>query len=384
MRNHPPLVGVVALNYPMTENEEPECCKLLQPAPSWAARVTKSNIMNSDSKREHIIAELNGLAGAQLKGDRAMIRCPYHSDNNPSMSVSLDSSERNSPVGWAFCFGCKKSVGWNILSQTLGLRPIKKPEVLTSDHYQEPERFKDSLLDADDASEGDWPEFAELEFLDEFPFKEWRGVKTRLLERVGARFVRNTTHGTHYVWLPVNVRGKLRGYVKAKLKKPENGRPSYLNAKAEGVNWSRKYGLLYYDYAIELMKERGLSTIVLCEGPRDSLRYLAQDIPAMSVIGAMNWGPEKRSLLEDAGVENIITSFDGDRAGWEATRMVVKDTRHYFTVKYLALWKKSPAWDPQLRRFVSKEEAKRLNLSGEVDPFNCPQRYIDLVESALR
>ncbi len=262
-----------------------------------------------------------------------------------------------------------------------------KPKNLDATHFSTPESFKDELFKST-SNRAKFPELQDLEFQDRFPFKEWRDVDVKLLRRVGARYVLHKEwNNMPFVWLPVNVNGKLKGYVKAKIEKPSDGKPSYLNAKASnGINWSRKYGLLYFDYAIEVMRKKDLKTIALCEGPRDSLRYLKRGIPAMSVLGAKNWTASKRELLEDAGVEKVVISFDGDDAGLEATKLVYKDIRHAFETKYLALWhERVPRLDKkgkQMTKDLGNGQTKLL-WDNELDPFNCPDSFIDMVEGEL-
>jgi hypothetical protein len=347
---------------------------------------------NAELKLRIVQDELNNIPGPKNQMDgKVMICCPYHADGSPSMSVQMDVHERNAPLGWAYCFGCKKSVPWNSLATTLNLKKFGKKENLTSEDFSDPSTMKDSFLgtalgDHEDEEVKDtdrFPDLKEYKFKD-FPFEEWRDVQVSLLEKVGARLMKHKHFGTHYVFLPVYVKKVLRGYVRAQLVKPENGKPSYLNAKG---GWSRKWGLLYFDYAVRLMKKKGLHTMVLCEGPRDSLRFLKRGIPAVSVLGALNWGADKRGLLEDAGVKKLILAFDGDKAGWRACRKIYTDARKFFNTKYLALWKYSSAWDPVKKKFPSEATIKKMKkagtLTGEADPFSCDIKFIKLIESNL-
>jgi hypothetical protein len=346
-------------------------------------------VNNTDDKVRLVREELNTLPGPKKDlGSKFMICCPYHNDKNPSAIIGLDPAEREGPVGWMFCFGCDKSVSWNDLATTLNLRKFARPKKLELKHFADPKSFRDDLFGSR-SERLKFPELKELDFQDDFPFKKWRGVKVDLLKKIGAQYVLHSGWGgMPFVWLPVYINKELRGYVKAKIEKPKDDKPSYLNAKAEdGINWSRKWGLLYFDYAIKLMKKQRLKTMVLCEGPRDSLRYLDRDIPATSVLGAMNWSSHKRELLEDAGVENLILSFDGDDAGIKATRAVYKNCKHFFDVKYLALWKyRTPRLGKNGKQMTKDlgNGKKQLLWDNEMDPFSCPDKYIDSVEGALR
>lgn len=347
---------------------------------------------NPELKLRIVQDELNNIPGPKRMMDgKVMICCPYHNDSSPSATVSLDVMERRVPVGWFGCFGCGKNVSWNDLATALNLKKFGKKENLSSEDFSDPSTMKDSFLgtalgehEDEEVKDTDrFPDLKKYKFKD-FPFEEWRSVQVSLLEKVGARLMKHKEFGTHYVFLPVMVKKTLRGYVRARLEKPTDGKPSYLNAKG---GWSRKWGLLYFDYAVRLMKRKGLKTMVLCEGPRDSLRFLKRGIPAVSVLGALNWGADKRGLLEDAGVEKLILAFDGDKAGWKACRKIYLDAKKFFNTKYLALWKYSSAWDPVKKRFPSDETLKRMKqegrLTGETDPFSCDIKFIKLIERNL-
>ena len=324
-------------------------------------------------------------------GSKFQICCPYHNDSNPSALIGLDPAETRGPVGWFTCLGCGKSVGWNEVARTLGLKPISKPKDLKAEHFVEPQTFKKELF-TKKSERGIFTELEHFKIGRPFPFKEWRGVDVQLLYAVGAQYAHDQLFNQYYVFLPVLVNGKMRGYVKAKIEKPTDGRPSYLNAKADNnVNWSRKWGLIYFDYAIQLMRDGGWKTMVLCEGPRDSLRYLEHGIPAVSVLGALNWTSHKRDLLVDAGVEKLVISFDGDDAGIKATKAVYKDVKHHFDTKYLALWKERvPRWEnippstKHVRQAFKMQGDKKVYLwDNEMDPFNMPDRFVEAVEQEI-
>lgn len=344
---------------------------------------------NVEYKLRIVEQELDKIPGPKRQmGDRMMICCPYHNDSSPSATISLDTSERRVPLGWMGCFACKKNVKWNDLATTLHLQKFGKNENLSSDDYADPEANHESFLGVvlgdQQSDEERFPDLKDYTLTEDFPFDSWRNVDVSLLKKVGAKLMTHDQYGTHYVFLPVMVDEVLQGYVRARLNKSEDGKPSYLNAKG---GWSRKWGLLYYDYAVQLMRRNEWKTIVLCEGPRDSLRLLKHGIPAVSVLGAMNWGADKRRLLEQAEVEKVILFFDGDKAGWSAARFIYRDVKKFFNTKYVALWKLSSAWDPANRRFPSDKALKQLKiegkLAGETDPFDCDLSYIQAVKKEL-
>lgn len=337
--------------------------------------------MSSESIRERMIDELSAVQNKKMSAERATICCPYHDDKNPSATINL-SLDKTVPLGWFRCFGCKKSVPWNTLAQTLGLKTFGKGGKKSSDDYIDPSRYKDELLDEDEVERGFDREMKEMEFFD-LQVEEWRGVPKKILERVGARLVYLDRTGDFYVWLPVMVEDELRGYVKATLEKAEEGGTSYINAKG---TWSRQYGLLFYDFALKMMRRKGLDTIVLVEGPRDALRLLRYGIPAMAVLGAINWNDEKRYVLEKSGISNLILFMDGDDAGVEATKVIYKSCRTHFRTRKMKLWKyRTPRLDKKGRQMVKElsNGEEKLLWDNEMDPGNCPLRFLRTVKNAL-
>jgi 5S rRNA maturation endonuclease (ribonuclease M5) len=258
------------------------------------------------------------------------------------------------------------------------------PDVGPED-YVDPKRFKDELLDAEATEEtGFERELNEDLTFFEFQQEEWRGVKRELLEKTGCRLCYLDRTGEFYVWMPVMVQGEMKGYVKACLEKPEEG-PSYINASGK---WSGQYGFLFYDYAVELAMRKGLNTVVLVEGPRDALRLLRYGIPAMAVLGALNWNEEKRYVLEQSGIENLILFFDGDDAGIAATKGIYKSVKTCFNIrKVMKLWRLRV---PRISKKTGKQKRKkladgnyRLLWDNELDPGNCPLKHLRTVRDAL-
>lgn len=351
--------------------------------------------MSKDKEREFLIGELNTLTRKEIERFGAKIVCPFHGDTNPSGNVNLDPEERNAPLGWFRCWSCKTSVPWSKLADTLGFRKYTNDK-RAADDYVDPTKYRDGLMsqDEEEGSEDDSEAFqrdlTDLQFF-EFQQDEWRDVPTALLTRVGCKFAYKAYNDAFYIWMPVLIDGELKGYVKAELEKPqpvtkrdrageeyEETGPSYINAPGK---WSKVYGLLFYDYAVKLMRRKGLKTLVLCEGPRDSLRLLRYGIPAMSVLGAGNWNEKKRFQLEKTGAENLIIFMDGDDAGKAATKAIYKDVRKHFNTKYMSLWKHAVP-------VLTKKGKPKLDDKGEpvlleYDPFNCPMKYLSQVKKNL-
>ena len=314
--------------------------------------------MASLADRQHIIDEINGLSKKEFKDNRATIICPFHNDTNPSGTVSLDETESRVALGWFRCWSCGASVSWDTLADQVGMRKLRKTRK-SPDDYAKPSSFRQNLLgeEADDdprVGNKAWSEdYSKLKFKSGWKgMEEWRGISTRMLDKVGARLAYHTERDRYYVWLPVEVRRTLRGYVLAKLEKPtpfvdREGKkvvpPSYLNAPGR---WSNEYGLIYFDYAVSMANELGVDTLVLCEGPRDALRLLRYKIPAVSVLGALNWSEAKRMTVERSGINNLILFMDGDTAGKKAAHGIYRDVKMHFGTKVIKTWKLEPGADP--------------------------------------
>lgn len=235
-------------------------------------------------------------------GDNILIKCPFHHDEKPSLSIYIGNTKV--PWGTFHCFGCGKSGSWNTLAKILDL-PLIKPEeqlftVNLDDLYPQP--VKEEFGIPWDSS------------------KSWRGINGELLAELQCKYTIDT-HGNEYIILPVKISGELKGYIKATLIKRS---VSYFNSKG---NWSSKYGLFPYD--------RISDRFLLVEGPRDALFLIQNGIPAMATLGANNWSPIKRNLVLHAGIP--ILCFDGDRAGREGMSRIYKDLRQYLYVKRIWL-----------------------------------------------
>ncbi len=321
----------------------------------------------SDRIVSFIEDELDALDIPKRKSGRSyFIRCPFHDDRTPSGGVNLDTS-KTVPLGWFSCFGCGKSVSWNTLAGTLGLKQLKKRSQIevTSGDYADPARAREALLGTgseEDATDREIERDNKRLTFFEFPpeLTKWRGFKTDFLASLGCKYAfyeGRDDEGEFIIWIPCVVNERVVGHVKAYLEKVED-RPSYKNSLG---SWSRTKGLLFFDSALQMMHEQGHKTIVLCEGPRDALRCLRFGIPAMCILGTQSWSDQKRLLLEQSDAENLILFMDGDKPGKKATRMLVKSIKGYFNFKYMNLWKHERGWDPG----------------------NCPKRFLRRVKNAL-
>lgn len=330
-------------------------------------------IDNSD----HIRAEIDKIQGAKRVNPRyTFILCPFHNEKSPSARIWHDN-------GRFQCYGCGTKKKWNELAAVLNLQQFGKDAVkLESQTVPKTnlDRFS-GLLDTK-GSNTEELRLYELESQQAmlhagFSSRKWRGFDFDFLSEVGIRLAKVVETGRYYMYLPVTIKGKLRGYIKAQIQKPRDKKiPSYINSKG---SWSRTVGLFGYDYAVELMKKNGWKTLVLVEGPRDALRLLRFGIPAVCILGTHSWGQKKLRLLEFSGAERIVLMFDGDKAGRIATKLiksglnlsgekVAEPLNSVFQVKVVRLW--------------LAEIPEGFN-DSKYDPGNCPADILRQVQKLI-
>jgi hypothetical protein len=169
--------------------------------------------------------------------------------------------------------------------------------------------------------------------------KLWRGIRTNLLIDVGCTLIEQ--YREKFIYMPVNVKGTEKGFIRARLKKVKD-KPSYLNKAGK---WSENFGLFPYDYSVKLMQDLGLDTLVLVEGPRDALRLLSEDIPAIAILGTQSWSKRKGITLELSGARCVIICGDGDCAGIAANEMIQEKLTGLVNTEIFDLCgKDSPYW----------------------------------------
>jgi 5S rRNA maturation endonuclease (ribonuclease M5) len=296
---------------------------------------------NSDLYADLIRNEIAKVKGAKRGLKYTMICCPYHNDNHPSGRVTHN-PEKPRSIGYFTCYACgagrESPIRWNELAAKLGLQQFGKDKAESADVPAiSLEGFEERLFGKEATGAAAMVRFPLLSVNSEYAGLEgeWRGFSLEFLTKVGAELAFDPVREKYYVLLVANVNGEEVGYVRAELQKAIGKFPSYLNKAGE---WSLTKGLLFFDYAIALMRKKELSTMVLVEGPRDALRLLREGIPCVCILGTHSWSPKKTRLLEFADVEKLILLFDGDEAGEKATELVYSSTRKSFNVKKVKLW----------------------------------------------
>lgn len=313
-------------------------------------------------KLDFVRAQCRTIPNAKHYENYTMIRCPFHSDKNPSGRIFHSSTSR--VPGFFKCYGCGATASWNELAPVIGCLPFEsKPSVRYSTHL-------DLNLETDESTE-------DL-IMKPLPHgKVWRGIQTNLLIDIGCSICRvryDNGLSDKFIYMPVRVGGELKGYTKARLKK-EKGQTSYIN---KAGSWVHKFGLFPFDYSISMLTST--KTIVLVEGQRDALRLISNGIPSLCIMGTQNWSDEKAQLLELNGVERAIIFMDGDDAGIAGAKKVWASLKRFMECKVVKLWKIKGSPYIQFKDFESpSKEAKNQNVELW-DPFNCPQWIIDRIK----
>lgn len=312
--------------------------------------------MDRIAKLAFVKDQLSRYSGTktELNDESTFIRCPYHSEKTGSFRIFHSATSRS--PGFGKCYGCGAAHPWNEFAPLIGLlgwEAAKPAEVFAA-----PLNLQTKVEDAPET----------LEFSDLPPNKVWRSIPTNFLITIGARKC-VTEWGEHMVWLPVMVRSRLRGYVKARLRKDPD-KISYVNSKGP---WSKHSGLFLYDY----VAKQEPNTVVLVEGPRDGLRLNYLGIPTISILGTQSWSSQKTRYLELLGVKRIIMCMDGDCAGRAAVEKIVPLLSGFaFDILDFDLTGK----DSPYHRFANEEEPTKAAKAAGVelwDPMNMPMKKVN-------
>lgn len=336
-----------------------------------------SNYFVGVNNSDLIQSEIGKISGEKRIGTRyTFISCPFHNEKTPSARIWHDNGRFN-------CYGCGVKKSWNELAAVLNLQQFGKNAVkLESQAVPTTDLARyDSMLDTS-TKETEKLKLYDLDSEQALVYAglnqpKWRGFTFEFLSEVGVQMALVTETGRYYMYLPIMIKGKLKGYIKAQLTKPRSKKiPSYINSKG---SWSLSAGLFGYDYARKLMKENGWKTLVLVEGPRDALRLLRFGIPAVCIMGTHSWSQKKLRFLEFSGAQRIVLMFDGDDAGKRATRLVKTGHNHdgdkvseplnsIFQVKVVRLWlAEIPEGFPD----------------SKYDPGNCPTDILNQVKKLV-
>lgn len=293
-----------------------------------------------------ILSEVDKIPGQKKQAkNRLMIVCPFHDDRTPSCGIVMAEDGRYE-LGSFNCLGCGEHGNWNKLAEKLGLQTIGKfmPKGGTAVTFGLKAKINELQSEMMSGRERDLEEM--LDFLgapatQPWPiYSEWRGYPGWLIKNIGGIMAvggRKLSRGDVFCYLPVVVRKKIVGFVRAFLdKKP--GRESYLTSEGE---WVKQSGLFPYEYTrLMINKLKRKRFVVLVEGPRDALRLIMSGIPALAILGTQNMSRSKLKELQFLGLDYVFLLPDNDKAGRDLKEKVKWHMDNFdfdFEVKFLKL-----------------------------------------------
>ena len=310
-------------------------------------------------KLQHVQSELAMYAGTKKAGpnDSTFVLCPFHGERTPSFRIYHGANSRS--PGYGRCYGCPAHGPWDEIAPKLGLKAYT---------YAKPsQQFAHKVVKEINNEPEDGTPSSEFEFKPLPKDKLWRTISTNLLRDIGCKRMKQWNES--FIFVPVMVKGSERGYIRARLRKKKDA-PSYLN---KAGRWSELSGLFPYDFAVKMMRDKGLNCLTLVEGPRDALRLLSLGIPAVAILGTQSWSKRKAHLIELSGAEHVMLCFDGDDAGAGAEEKVTPSLEALVQVHTFNLrGKDSPYW-----KFRNEDEPSKKAKKAKValwDPGEMPLR----------
>jgi hypothetical protein len=287
------------------------------------------------------------------------IKCPFHDDTNPSLDVSLITIPKKVSVGGFNCWSCRTHGPWNDLAKKLGLlewnpkdhegTPDNEFLNIASDIVQM-EKRQQSLIYRKPYTEGAW----------EGP---WRGLPGSFLRAHGAETYYDREDEEYRLYFPFqDLQGNLIGHI---LARPDNSdipdARKYLNS------WGMPANKHWYC----LNFEKRPKTLVIVEGPYDTLRMRHLGIPAIGALGLTHIkegkegkpdsGVEKIMQIIAKGCKAVVLALDADEEGNEAGQKA--------TPEYARLFMKwgIDVTDLNLSRYKTGPKDK-------IDPGNAPEK----------
>ena len=187
----------------------------------------------------------------------------------------------------------------------------------------------------------------------------WRGISQKTLRKIGARV--NLESKRKELILPVMVRGELVSYIRAALKKTKFA-ASYLTAENSHLKGK---GLFPFDSVPKMLKKT--THLVIVEGPRDALRLIDCDIPAVAILGTNSWSATKRNLVLSLCAEyeaEPLVMLDSDEPGQKAQKTLVKELKPHSNVAQVNL--------------------SLVSNGVKMDPANMPEKLVSKLRRKMR
>ena len=288
-------------------------------------------LLHQSKLREHIIQELASIGG-KIKGDNIQILCPWHDDHSPSLEVYIGFEKL---PGIFNCWSCKAKGSWNDLARALRLTQINYGEANKITEKDDPFQLVATNLKYQQTLNIEQTRI--LKGLEPLPTNfSWRGLGRGFYDNLGAKFYWHRNYDISYLYFPLIMNNEYTGYTLCSLNRE--------------VEFSKKY-LTFADTKKVLFLYDNIpygSPIVCTEGHFDTLRLVAEGIPATGIFGTENWSKIKREYIIAKNPPKVIICCDGDKAGYETAQTMFLDLRAGCTVDifYLPILPKSQKLDP--------------------------------------
>jgi len=282
-------------------------------------------------------------------GSSWFLICPFHGDNNPSLSVIVDPTHRMSVGSWK-CFGCGKIGRWNDLAEAINLPTISSSKI--EREFLEGETSFFSMIETNEEEEslGDNLPIGKnksipIEKLSPWPKTQlWRGFSGGIIRKYGGHLY---TLDRYYPLLFLCAKRKARTQVIGAIRcrrKSSKGYPSYIFTRGK---WISKYLFLEE-------RTKPSNIIVLVEGVRDALAWVYHKVPTLAILGTHSPMTDTRiATLLGLGAERVILFMDGDRPkkggvipGKKGAESLKESLERDFEVKVFRTWKYYPGKDP--------------------------------------
>lgn len=273
---------------------------------------------------EQVLANNSVTEGFRRRGDRLVGPCPIHGGDNPRAFVA--DLERNT---W-FCFSrCGR--GGDIVEL---VRLLGHPDYREAACYLASLVGQRSTLLPGPPQRSSTPQAGFRPFTRRLPLDPGAPMLARkgIEPATARRFEAGTYHG----------RGFLRGCLGVRLH-DSAGRPIGYAGRRLDEQQVRQFGK--WKMARRLPKSRLLyswhrvvralpMTLIVVEDPWSVMRLFQLGLPAVSLLG-IHLSEHQRCLLSE--VPHVILMLDGDEAGREATRRILRELGQYVTVAVVSL-----------------------------------------------
>jgi 5S rRNA maturation endonuclease (ribonuclease M5) len=273
----------------------------------------------------------------RVTGTKAWICCPIHGggrERTPSVIVNLE-NDGTYKQGDFSCFGCEEFRGhWPKLAQQFGLKDLGIGDGGLGSEVSDP--VNSDMLHhffGSDSEDDDKDQYTRSPWDEN---KRWRNIDGAIIKKIGGEMVFKANDKFSRLALPVNVWGDKVGEIYCMLnpKKDLDGRSPLKYINSPGT-WS-KNAVFPFDHVRKMLRK--FPHLVVVEGPRDSLNLIQYGVPAVCLMGsATKWNEGKRDTILSLNPKSIWLGFDGDEAGYKATRKAVRDLRDLLPPRIIKL-----------------------------------------------